>query len=145
MDHATFVSSLSRAERKALAEQSNGPALRHLAIYMFLICLFTVPIALHVAGWPLLTIPLGILLAFLFNLEHECTHKSPFRTGRINECAGSIAGFQILELAAGQRADALDDPTGPERRPVRALAPQTQQESQQDPDRHRQPRPAGHL
>ena len=97
MDHATFVSSLSRAERKALAEQSNGPALRHLAIYMFLICLFTVPIALHVAGWPLLTIPLGILLAFLFNLEHECTHKSPFRSDWINECAGWIAGFLILQ------------------------------------------------
>ena len=97
MDHAEFVRSLSRAERKALAEQKDGPALRHLAVYMSLIVLFAVPIALRVAGWPVLMLPLGILLAFLFNLEHECTHKSPFRTDWINECAGWVAGFLIFQ------------------------------------------------
>ncbi len=97
MDHAQFVRSLSRAERKALSEQKDGPALRHLAIYTFLVFLFAVPIGLQVAGWPFLMVPLGILLAFLFNLEHECTHKSPFRTDWINECAGWVAGFLIVQ------------------------------------------------
>ena len=97
MDHRAFLRSLSRVERKALAEQKDGPGLRHLAIYVLLIILFAVPIALRVPGWPLLMIPLGILLAFLFNLEHECVHTTPFKTKWINEWSGRISGLLISQ------------------------------------------------
>ncbi|MDE0702759.1 MAG: hypothetical protein OXH59_03450, partial [Rhodospirillaceae bacterium] len=75
MDHRMFLRSLSRADRKALAEQKDGPGLRHLAVYILLMLAFAIPIALRVPGWPLLMVPLGIQLAFIFNLEHECVHK----------------------------------------------------------------------
>ncbi len=97
MDHAEFVKSLSRDERRALVEKVDGPALRHLGIYMVLIFLFAAPVAMQVPGWPFLMFPLGILLSFLFNLEHECTHKSPFRTYWINEWTGRVAGFVIIQ------------------------------------------------
>ena len=97
MDYRTFVKSLPEADRKALVERKNRPGLRHLAIYMLLILLFAVPISLQVTAWPILMIPLGILLAFLFNLEHECTHKTPFRTEWINEWCGRISGFLIIQ------------------------------------------------
>ena len=80
MDHRTFLRFLSWAEHKALSEQKDGPGLRYLAIYLALIILFAAPTALQVPGWPFLMVPLGILLAFLFNLEHECTHTTAFRT-----------------------------------------------------------------
>lgn len=97
MDHRAFVKSLSRADRAALSEQKDGPGLRHLAIHVLLILLFAVPIALEVKGWPILMIPLGILLVFLFNLEHECTHTTPFKTEWINEWSGRISGFLIIQ------------------------------------------------
>ena len=97
MDHRTFLRSLSRDDRKALSEQKDGPGLRHLAIYSSLIFLFAVPIALQIPGWPFLMIPLGILLAFLFNLEHECTHTTAFRTDWINEWSGRISGLLIVQ------------------------------------------------
>ena len=97
MDHRTFLRSLSRGDRNALSEQKDGPGLRHLAIYSLLIILFAVPIAFQVPGWPILMIPLGILLAFLFNLEHECTHTTAFRTDWINEWSGRISGLLIIQ------------------------------------------------
>ena len=97
MDHREFLRSLSRADRKALSRQENRASLCHLAMYVFLILLFAVPIAVQVPGWPLLMVPLGILLAFLFNLEHECTHTTAFRTSWINEWSGRISGFLILQ------------------------------------------------
>ncbi len=97
MDYRTFLRSMSGADRKALGKKENGPGLRHLALYTLLLLLFAVPIALGVPGWPLLMIPLGILLAFLFNLEHECTHTTAFKTKWVNEWSGRIAGLLILQ------------------------------------------------
>ena len=97
MDHRSFLRSLSRADRRALAEQKDGPGLRHLAVYIALTVAFAIPVALRVPGWPLLMLPLGILLAFLFNLEHECVHTTPFRTKWINEWCGCISGLLILQ------------------------------------------------
>ena len=97
MDHRTFAKSLSGADREALAQKKDGPGLRYLGMHVLLILLFAVPIALRVTAWPILMVPLGILLAFLFNLEHECTHTTPFKTQWINEWSGRISGFLILQ------------------------------------------------
>ena len=97
MDYRAFLNSLSDAERKALVERKDGPGLRRLAVHMLLILLFAVPISLQVTAWPILMIPLGILLAFLFNLQHECTHTTPFRTEWINEWCGRVSGFLIIQ------------------------------------------------
>jgi fatty acid desaturase len=50
-----------------------------------------------VPGWPLLLPVQGVLLVFLFTLEHECTHRTPFATPWLNEAVGFLAGLVILQ------------------------------------------------
>ncbi|MEM8699896.1 MAG: fatty acid desaturase, partial [Pseudomonadota bacterium] len=38
----------------------------------------------------------GVVLVFLFTLEHEATHKTPFASVRLNEWAGRLTGLMIL-------------------------------------------------
>lgn len=97
MDHTTFVNTLSPADRVSLYEAQDGPGLRHLLVYSTLIAICVTVIASGIPGWPFAILPLGVLLAFLFNLEHECTHKTPFKTEWINERVGTICGFLIFQ------------------------------------------------
>jgi fatty acid desaturase len=45
--------------------------------------------------WALLPVQ-GILIVFLFTLQHEATHKTPFATERLNEWVGHGVGFLLL-------------------------------------------------
>ena len=99
MDHKTFLSSLSKAQRDALIELSDAKGLRHLAGHFGAIGLCTVLMVWEVPLWQLVIVIQGILLVFLFTLLHETSHKTPFKTGWINEIAGHICGF-ILFLPA---------------------------------------------
>ncbi len=45
--------------------------------------------------WPLFILPQGILLVFLFTLSHECTHKTPFRSGWLNDVIGHLVSIPI--------------------------------------------------
>ncbi|MEO0386621.1 MAG: hypothetical protein AAF281_03705 [Pseudomonadota bacterium] len=80
MDQKTFLAGLSAETRAALSARSNRPTLWRLAVYLALIAAAGCGIALGVAAWPALLLLQAVLLAFLFNLQHECTHKTPFRT-----------------------------------------------------------------
>ena len=46
--------------------------------------------------WWLLLPVQGIAIIFLFTLEHECTHRTPFAHPRINEWVGRGCGFLLL-------------------------------------------------
>lgn len=46
--------------------------------------------------WPVVLVVQGVALNFLFTLEHEATHKTPFRTAWINEAVGWICGVLLL-------------------------------------------------
>jgi fatty acid desaturase len=96
MDHKALISSLSPEELERLNAVSDAKGLRHLAGHLAVIAGFSVWI---VQGWPLWQVALpgqGIALCFLFTLEHEATHKTPFASARINEWAGRIVGLVIL-------------------------------------------------
>lgn len=98
MDHRTVISALSADELGRLGARSDAKGLRHLAGHLAVIAGFSVRIA---QGWPLWQVALpaqGIALCFLFTLEHEATHKTPFANGRLNEWAGRIVGLVILNL-----------------------------------------------
>lgn len=97
MDHKAFLSSLAPADRAALIERADGPGLRHLSLHLGLIAALAAGVAIGVPLWPALLPPLGIALAFLFTIEHECTHKTPFATPWLNEAVGHLAGFLILQ------------------------------------------------
>lgn len=96
MDHKTFVSQIPADTLAALNATENAAGLRHLAAHIALIAALALWIA---QGWPLWQIALvlqGIVVCFLFTLEHEATHKTPFRSKVLNEWVGRACGVLLL-------------------------------------------------
>lgn len=96
MDHKTLVATLSPEARAQLLQKSDAAGLRHLALHAGLIILCGSLIAIGVPGWPFLLVPQGILIIFLFTLQHECVHKTPFATERLNEWVMHICSLLII-------------------------------------------------
>lgn len=96
MDHRDVVSDLPAATRQRLTARSTAAGLGHLAAHLGLVALLGGLIAARVPGWPLLLPVHGVVLTFLFTLEHECTHKTPFASEWLNEAAGRLAGGLLL-------------------------------------------------
>jgi fatty acid desaturase len=95
-DHRTFLAALPPAVREAMVERSNGPGLRHLGLHLGAILALGGLIAAGVPGWWALLPVQGVLLVFLFTLEHEATHRTPFRSLWLNDWAGRLAGFLLV-------------------------------------------------
>jgi fatty acid desaturase len=96
MDHRNFLSALPADTKATLTARSDRAGLAHLAGHTGLIAALGALIASGSPGWWLLLPLQGIAIIFLFTLEHEATHKTPFASDRINEWVGRIAGFLIL-------------------------------------------------
>ncbi|WP_171129911.1 MULTISPECIES: fatty acid desaturase [unclassified Ruegeria] len=95
MDHRALIASLSAQTKAALQQRSNAAGLKQLALHFALIAACAAAIAAKTPLWPLLILPQGVLLVFLFTLSHECTHKTPFRSGRLNEVVGHLVSIPI--------------------------------------------------
>lgn len=96
MDHTSFLSALPADLREAMTARRNGPGLRHLALHAAAIVVVGGLIMAGAPGWPMLLAVQGVLVVFLFTLEHEATHRTPFRSVRVNDWAGRIAGFLVM-------------------------------------------------
>ncbi|QYK40299.1 MAG: fatty acid desaturase [Paracoccaceae bacterium] len=96
MDHRAFLAALPPGLRAGLTERSDRAGLVHLAGHAGAILLVGGLIAARVPGWGLLLPLQGVLLVFLFTLEHECTHKTPFASERLNETVGHACGLVLL-------------------------------------------------
>lgn len=96
MDHKQFLQALPAEDQTRLTRRSDGRGLQHLAGHVALILSGAVWIA---QGWPLwwAVLPLqGICLVFLFTLEHEATHKTPFANETLNEWVGRVCGVILI-------------------------------------------------
>jgi fatty acid desaturase len=96
MDHREFVAALPADLRERMTERSDAAGLWHLAGHLGLILLVGGLIAIGVPRWWALLPLQGVLIVFLFTLEHEATHKTPFRSLAVNEWAGRLAGFLLV-------------------------------------------------
>ncbi len=96
MDHKAFLSTLTAEQKAALIETSDTAGLRHLGFYAVLIAAAGGLIAVQMPYWPLLLPIQGALIIFLFTLEHECTHRTPFRTQGLSDWVGRICGLLIF-------------------------------------------------
>lgn len=96
MDHKAFLASLTPEEKTRLTALSDPKGLAHLTGHFGLILGLGTWIALGLPGWPLLLVPQGIALIFLFTLEHECTHRTPFATPAVNDWVGRACGFVLI-------------------------------------------------
>ncbi|KIC42959.1 fatty acid desaturase [Ruegeria sp. ANG-R] len=95
MDHRTLIASIPPETKDELQQRSDIAGLKHLAIYIGALTATSTGIVLQIPLWPLLILPQGLLLVFLFTLSHECTHKTPFRSGWINEAVGHLVSVPI--------------------------------------------------
>jgi fatty acid desaturase len=97
MDHQSLVASLPADQRRHFTQTSDAAGLKHLALHIGAITVVGMLIAAGVPGWWALLPVQGILLVFLFTLEHETVHLTPFRSRWLNLGAGWLAAI-ILAL-----------------------------------------------
>ena len=95
--HAAFLAALPAEEKARLQERSDAAGLRHLALHAGAIALLGAAIAWRVPLWGLLVPFQGVAIAFLFTLQHECTHRTPFASATLNEWVGRVAGLLIAQ------------------------------------------------
>ena len=96
VDHARFVASLDAGTRARLTRPSDRAGLLHLAGHLGLLLVLGGLIVARVPLWPLLLLPYGVALIFLFTLEHEATHATPFASGWMNMLAGHLTGLLLI-------------------------------------------------
>lgn len=95
MDHKAFIATLPPKTLAELNRTADAPGLRHLAGHAGLILGLGLWISLGLPLWQLALVAQGIAICFLFTLEHEATHKTPFASEQINEWAGRVSGLLI--------------------------------------------------
>lgn len=96
MDHKAWLARLEPGVKAELTKVSDRAGLRHLAGHAGAILLVGALIAAQVPGWPLLLPVQGVLIVFLFTLEHEATHRTPFASRWLNEGVGHVCGVLLL-------------------------------------------------
>ncbi len=94
-DHRAVIASLTPQERARLTEKSDAVGLVHLAVHLGAILLFGALIAARLPFWPLLMVPQGILIVFLFTLLHESIHRTAFKTKWLNDVVAWICAVMI--------------------------------------------------
>jgi fatty acid desaturase len=94
-DHRAVIAGISAEERAALTALSNGPGLIHLAAHLGLVLLLGILIARRVPYWPVLLLPQGVLIIFLFTALHEATHETAFRSAWLNKAVAALCGFLV--------------------------------------------------
>lgn len=95
-DHKAFLAQVPAEVREAMVARSTRAGLWHLAGHLGLILGVGALIGLGVPGWWLLVPVQGVLIVFLFTLEHEATHRTPFAHDGLNDWVGRVAGFLLL-------------------------------------------------
>lgn len=79
-----------------MTSRSDAAGLRHLVLHLGAILLCGVGIALQPPGWWLLLPVQGVMIVFLFTLEHECTHRTPFANERLSDWVGRFCGLALV-------------------------------------------------
>ena len=96
MTHTEFLSSLPAETRNALITRSATRGLWHLAGHAGAIAGVGALIGFGVPGWWLLLPVQGVLIVFLFTLEHECTHRTPFASDALCDRVGQVCGVLLI-------------------------------------------------
>jgi fatty acid desaturase len=96
MDHIEFANGLKAREKVTLKSRNRFAGLLHLMGHAAMIFVLSVIVMSGGLLGGLAMMPLGIALVFLFALEHEATHKTPFENARMNEVVGFVCGVILL-------------------------------------------------
>ncbi|MGB0867652.1 MAG: fatty acid desaturase [Granulosicoccaceae bacterium] len=96
MKQQEFVRSLSVSQRAELTQKSDMAGYKHLAVHVGGIVLLATLVLLKLPLWPVLMLPLGVLIVFLFTLLHETMHRTPFATAAVNDRVAMVCGFLLF-------------------------------------------------
>jgi fatty acid desaturase len=96
MDHKALIQHLPPELRANLTQRSNFAGVLHLLGHLGAIAATSAVVLFAPPFWWLALPVQGIFLTFLFTLEHETTHKTPFDSPWINEVVGRICGLLLL-------------------------------------------------
>ncbi len=96
MDHKAALALIPDATTARLAKRENRAGLLHLAGHAALIAASGCLIWSKVPFWGLILPIHGILIVFLFTLEHEATHQTPFANAKFGDWIGRACGLAIL-------------------------------------------------
>lgn len=97
MDHKAFLQGMEGAEKARLTERRTAPGLWHLGLHLGAILLCGIGVAWlpGVLSWVAM-LCLGLCLTFLFTLEHECTHRTPFASDALSDWVGRACGLVLI-------------------------------------------------
>lgn len=104
MDTSQVLAAIPAEARARLTTRSDRAGLVHLAGHLALIGGLGAIVLAGGPGWWLALWPLGIALAFLFTLQHECTHQTPFAKPWLSEVVGHATGLILIQPFAWFRA-----------------------------------------
>ncbi|MDA8746989.1 fatty acid desaturase [Litoreibacter sp.] len=96
MNHKAALALIPDDVSSALTERENRAGLIHLAGHFALICVMGALVAARIPFWGFILPLHGIALVFLFTLEHETTHQTPFAHTGLNDWIGRLCGVVIL-------------------------------------------------
>lgn len=97
MDHKSFLKTLNTKDKARLNARSDAHGLRHQMLYCAVLgvtgswTFFALPL------WQIMMVQHGILIAFLFTLQHECSHNTPFKTLWLNSIVGHVIAFLLCQ------------------------------------------------
>jgi len=97
MDHKSFLKTLNAKDKARLNARSDARGLRHLMMYCAVLGVMGSWIFFALPLWQIMLIPHGILISFLFTLQHECTHNTPFKTLWLNSIMGHLIAFLLFQ------------------------------------------------
>ena len=95
MDHKAFLAALTPEDLAGLTRRSDRAGLLRLAGHIGAILVGGTWIATGAPLWWLVVPVHGVLICFLFTLEHEATHQTPFANRTLNEAVGRAVGVVI--------------------------------------------------
>ena len=95
-DYRAVVAAMPHEQKQALTRQRDMPGLVRFGVHFGLILVLGAWIAAGGTFWPLLLLPQGVLIAFLFTPLHETIHETAFRTPAFNRAVSWIAGLLLF-------------------------------------------------
>jgi fatty acid desaturase len=98
---AWYAAPIPRKRMKQLMKRSNGPAIRHFALWGALLVLSGIGLVLTWGSWwaVAFAMPYGVLYSMSDLHAHELSHGTPFKTRSINDVLYQINGFMTLHEA----------------------------------------------
>lgn len=94
-NHKQLIASLSDDVRSELTQKCDKAGLLNLATHAIALTVTSVWIANGFAGWQLVLLIQGIMLVFLFTLQHETSHFTAFNSAYLNKLVGWVCGILL--------------------------------------------------